>query len=102
MPVKSKTTKPTAARQRRTPSDHIASQVPRVSKQQQVIEMLRRPEGAAIDEIAEATGWQPHTVRGLISGLRKGKLGKREIEAVAIDTVREDGRTSYRAAPADA
>jgi hypothetical protein len=34
-----------------------------------VIEMLRRPEGATIEAIVAATGWQPHTVRGAISEL---------------------------------
>ncbi|WP_371056873.1 DUF3489 domain-containing protein, partial [Rhodosalinus sp. K401] len=28
-----------------------------------------------IDEIAEATGWQPHTVRGAFAGALKKKLG---------------------------
>src|SRR5215467_12199286 len=33
---------------------------PRPSKQDEVIAMLRRPEGATIDEVAIATGWQRH------------------------------------------
>ncbi len=37
--------------------------------------MLRRPEGATIDEIAVATGWQRHSVRGMMSGALKKKLG---------------------------
>jgi len=37
--------------------------------------MLRRPDGADLDEIAEATGWQKHTIRGAISGALKKKLG---------------------------
>ena len=40
-----------------------------------MIEMLRRPEGATIDQIVEATGWQRHTIRGAISGALKKKLG---------------------------
>src|SRR5256885_730513 len=31
----------------------------RVSKQAEVIAMLRRPEGATVDEVASTTGWQP-------------------------------------------
>ena len=38
--------------------------VNRPSKQTTVIAMLRRPEGATVDEVASATGWQRHTVRG--------------------------------------
>ena len=30
--------------------------------------MLRRPDGATIVEIVDATGWQPHTVRGALAG----------------------------------
>lgn len=40
-----------------------------------LIAMLRAPEGASITEIASATGWQPHTVRGAISGALKKRLG---------------------------
>jgi hypothetical protein len=45
------------------------------SKQDAVIAMLRRPEGATVDEVANATGWQRHTVRGVFSGTLKKKLG---------------------------
>jgi hypothetical protein len=47
----------------------------RRSKQDEVIAMLRRPEGATVDEVASAMGWQRHTVRGLFSGTLKKKLG---------------------------
>ena len=33
------------------------------------------PEGATVDEVANATGWQRHTVRGVFSGTLKKKLG---------------------------
>jgi hypothetical protein len=38
------------------------------SKQAQVIGLLERPEGATVAEVTMATGWQPHTVRGMFSG----------------------------------
>ena len=47
----------------------------RPSKQDDVIAMLRRAEGATIEEVANATGWQRHTVRGVFSGTLKKKLG---------------------------
>src|SRR5271155_6141308 len=40
----------------------------RPSKQDAVVAMLQRPEGATVDEVASATGWQRHTVRGVFSG----------------------------------
>lgn len=45
------------------------------SKEAQVIEMLRRPEGATIAQIMAATGWQSHTVRGLFAGALKKRRG---------------------------
>ncbi len=58
-----------------------AEEVPRVrktregSKQEALIAMLKRPEGASIAEITTEFGWQPHTVRGAIAGALKKKLG---------------------------
>lgn len=45
------------------------------SKQATLIDMLRRPKGATIDEIAKALSWQHHTVRGAIAGALKKKRG---------------------------
>ena len=48
---------------------------PAGSKQATIIEMLRSEDGATIADIVAATGWQPHTVRGAISGALKKRLG---------------------------
>lgn len=48
---------------------------PTGTKQETLIEMLRAEGGATIEEIIAATGWQAHTVRGVISGVLKKKLG---------------------------
>jgi hypothetical protein len=45
------------------------------SKQAQLIEMLKRPEGATIDEIVKKFDWQAHTVRGAFAGALKKRLG---------------------------
>ena len=57
------------------PEPEPQSDAKRPSKQDEVIAMLRRPEGATVDEVATAMGWQRHTVRGLFSGTLKKKLG---------------------------
>lgn len=33
--------------------------------------LLKRPQGASIEELSKATGWLPHSCRAKISGLRK-------------------------------
>jgi hypothetical protein len=45
------------------------------TKQALLIELLKRPEGATVEQIAAATEWQHHTIRGAISGALKKKLG---------------------------
>jgi hypothetical protein len=45
------------------------------TKQAALVAMLQRPEGATIVEVVEATGWQPHTVRGALAGALKKRLG---------------------------
>lgn len=45
------------------------------TKQAFLIEMLKRPAGATLDEIVTATGWQSHTARGAMAGALKKKLG---------------------------
>ena len=62
----------------------------RPSKQDEVIAMLRRAEGATVDEVARATGWQRHTVRGLFSGTLKKKLG------LTIASAKEERGRVYR------
>src|SRR5436305_10326381 len=67
------------------------------SKQAAVIAMLERPEGATVEEVASAMGWQRHTVRGLFSGTLKKKLG------FALSSATEERGRVYRiAAPEQA
>lgn len=40
-----------------------------------VLELMRRPDGATISQMSEATGWQAHSVRGAIAGALKKTHG---------------------------
>ena len=44
------------------------------SKQSQLLAMLRSPSGATIEQMTSATGWQAHSVRGVISGVLRKRL----------------------------
>jgi hypothetical protein len=56
------------------------------TKHAAVLAMLRRPEGATVAQVVEATGWQPHTVRGYFAGLKR-----RGITVVVQERVRQVG-----------
>lgn len=45
------------------------------SKLAELERLLRRPEGATVADLAAATGWQPHSVRGALSGSLKKARG---------------------------
>ncbi len=45
------------------------------TKQAVLIDLLKRPEGATLSQMTEATDWQVHTVRGAMAGALKKKLG---------------------------
>jgi hypothetical protein len=79
------------------PEPELQADAKRPSKQGNVIAMLRRPEGATVDEVATAMGWQRHTVRGLFSGTLKKKLG-----LTLASAQEERGRVYLIAAPEQA
>jgi Protein of unknown function (DUF3489) len=45
------------------------------SKKETVLALLGRSQGATLAEMTKATGWQPHSVRGLLSGALRKKMG---------------------------
>lgn len=59
--------------------------------QNQVVALMRRPEGASIDEIMQVAGWQRHTVRGFVAGPCKVKL------SLNVESFKnEAGQRTYR------
>jgi hypothetical protein len=61
------------------------------SKKAIVLELLRRKDGATLAEIAKATDWQNHSIRGFISGALTKKMGLK-VES----SKNESGERSYR------
>jgi hypothetical protein len=60
------------------------------SKTETILAILKRPGGATSKELLQATGWQPHSVRGFISGTLGKKMGLK-----VISTKAEDGERTY-------
>lgn len=54
------------------------------TKQEAVLTLLRRNDGATIAQIMEATGWQQHTVRGFMAGLKRKGMMVEAIERVRM------------------
>ncbi|MEQ9176867.1 DUF3489 domain-containing protein [Roseovarius sp.] len=74
-----------AAHKRQAPKPKM----PRKTKSALVREMLDRAGGASLDDLCKATGWQRHTVRAALSGLRKA--------GHVIDRTKDgDGTSVYR------
>jgi hypothetical protein len=66
------------------------------TKQEAVLAMLRRPEGATVTQSAEATGWPAHTVRGFFAGLKKKGFDVRVLErARMVGPNKEGAKGSY-------
>lgn len=61
------------------------------SKTAKVLGLLRQPKGATLKELMKATGWQPHSVRGFLSGAVSKKMGLK-VESVK----RDDGDRLYK------
>jgi hypothetical protein len=60
------------------------------SKTAKILDLLKRPGGATAMELLKATGWQPHSMRGFISGTLVKKMG------LTVKSVKgDDGGRNY-------
>ena len=60
------------------------------SKASKVLDLLKCPDGATAKELMRATGWQPHSIRGFLSGTVSKKMG-----LAVTSTKGEDGERTY-------
>lgn len=75
---------------KKAPKAKKSAKVREGSKTDQVLELLKRPGGVTAKELMKATGWQPHSVRGFLSGTIRKKMG---LEVTSSKG--EDGERSY-------
>jgi hypothetical protein len=84
--------KPVAAKSTRQPKVPERAFEPAIaSKQQRCLDLLARRDGATLEELTTATDWQPHSVRGFLSGTVKKKLG-----LTLVSSRDDDGARRYR------
>jgi hypothetical protein len=63
------------------------------SKTAIILDLIRRPKGATLEELMAAAGWQAHSVRGMLSAVVTKKMGLK-----LQSTKREDGQRVYQLA----
>jgi len=86
-----KVAKPAKAKASSIKAAKPATEAREGSKKAIVLELLRRKDGATLAEIAKATDWQNHSIRGFISGTITKKMGL-NVESTRV----EGGERTYR------
>jgi hypothetical protein len=64
------------------------------SKTAKILDLLKRSNGATLAQLMTASGWQPHSVRGFLSGTIRKKMG-----ITVASTKAEDGERIYQVKP---
>src|SRR6476646_1881144 len=94
----SKSSKPTTSKSKTANTDARRTAASRstktttsvaLSKHDQILGLLRRKQGASLDEIQEVSGWQAHSVRGFLAGTVKKRLG------LKLSSNKSDGTRHY-------
>lgn len=67
----------------------------KLTKPQTILKFVKRPKGASLGVLEKATGWQPHSVRAALTGLRKdGHAIERGKDAKGVTVYRLTGEAS--------
>jgi hypothetical protein len=89
-PKKGKPTKKASPAKKAPKGAKKAAGVRDGSKTANVLDLLKRPGGVTAKELMKVTDWQPHSVRGFLSGTISKKMG-----LTVTSTKGEDGERTY-------
>jgi len=101
MPAQDRATRFT--RRKASPPRPVAASAPKPKRQNKataaarlgtktatLVALLERPHGATLSNLMQASGWQPHSVRGFLSGTLGKKMGR-----TVVSLKHADGQRVY-------
>ena len=93
-PAKAKSGKKASPPKKAPKGERKAGSAKDGSKTAKILDLLKRPGGVTAKELTKASGWQPHSIRGFLSGTVGKKMG------LAVTSSKgEDGERSYSVKP---
>ena len=69
----------------------VRDRQPPLSKKGRLVQLLQASDGATLQDLMAASGWQAHSVRGFLSGVLGKRMGMK-----LISEARDDGQRVYR------